>query len=76
MSGPTKPAGGPVIRRERNFKEDNNGRRLRRPGNRYTLGPGESVDAHQSLAHTDWHQAITSRDIDALVQLKLLRKAL
>jgi len=34
-----------------------------------------SVDELQSLAHTDWHKAIT-RDIDALVQLKLLRKAL
>jgi len=30
---------------------------------------------HQSLAHTNWHKAITSRDIDALVQLKLLTKA-
>jgi hypothetical protein len=35
-----------------------------------------SVDEHQSVAHTNWHKAITSRDIDALVQLKLLRKAL
>ena len=25
---------------------------------------------------TNWHKAITSRDIDALVQLKLLTKAL
>jgi hypothetical protein len=35
-----------------------------------------SVDEHQSLAHTNWREAITSRDIDASVQLKLLRKAL
>jgi hypothetical protein len=42
-----------------------------------TLGPSKSPDSeHQSLAHTNWHNAITSRDIDALVQLKLLRKAL
>ena len=31
---------------------------------------------HQSLAHTNRHKAITSRDIDALVQLKFLTKAL
>ena len=41
-----------------------------------TLGPSESVNEHYSLANTDWQKAITSRDIDALVQLKLLRKAL
>lgn len=35
-----------------------------------------AVVEHQSLAHTNWHKAITSRDIDALVQLKLLTKAL
>jgi hypothetical protein len=35
-----------------------------------------SVDEHQSLAHTNWNTAITRRDIDALVQLKLMRKAL
>jgi hypothetical protein len=35
-----------------------------------------SLDEHQSLARTNWHKAITSRDIDVLVQLKLLRKAL
>jgi hypothetical protein len=29
----------------------------------------------QSLAHTNWHKVITSRDIDALVQLKFLTKA-
>ena len=34
-----------------------------------------AVVEHQSLAHTNWHKAITSRDIDALVQLKLLTKA-
>jgi hypothetical protein len=31
---------------------------------------------HQSLAHTNRHKAITSRDIDALVQLKFLTEAL
>jgi hypothetical protein len=35
-----------------------------------------AVIEHQSLAHTNWHKAITSRGIDALVQLKLLTKAL
>jgi len=35
-----------------------------------------AVNEHQSLAHTNRHKAITSRDIDALVQLKLLRKGL
>jgi hypothetical protein len=30
----------------------------------------------EGLAHTNWHKAITSRDIDALVQLRLLAKAL
>ena len=37
---------------------------------------GISVHEHQILAPTNWDKAITSRDIDALVQLKLLRKAL
>jgi hypothetical protein len=35
-----------------------------------------AVVEHQSLAHTNWHKAITSRDIDAVVQLKFLTKAL
>ena len=39
-----------------------------------TPGPSESVNEHHSLAHA--HKAITSRDIDALLQLKLLRRAL
>jgi hypothetical protein len=34
------------------------------------------VDEDQNLAHTNRHKAITSRDIDALVQLKSFRKAL
>jgi hypothetical protein len=35
-----------------------------------------SVGEHRDRAHTDWHDSGISRDIDALVQLKLLRKAL
>jgi hypothetical protein len=35
-----------------------------------------SVAEHQERTHTDWHNSGISRDIDALVQLKLLRKAL
>jgi hypothetical protein len=35
-----------------------------------------SVDEHHGFAHADWHNASISRDIDALVQLKRLRKAL
>ena len=53
------------------------------PGTDNTLGRSDdaadrwiSADEHQSLAHIDWRNAITSRDIDVLVQLKLLRKAL
>jgi hypothetical protein len=34
-----------------------------------------AVVEHQSLAHTNWHKAITSRYIDALVQMKFLTKA-
>jgi hypothetical protein len=35
-----------------------------------------SVDEHQRPARADGHNASISRDIDSLVQLKLLRKAL
>ena len=34
----------------------------------------DGIIEHQSLARTNWDNAITSRDIDALVQLKLLRQ--
>jgi len=48
------------------------------PGTDNTRGPSESpsVDEHQNLAHANRNKALISRDIDALVQLKLLRKAL
>jgi hypothetical protein len=52
------------------------------PGRDNTLGlvvdaPNRwiAVVEHHSLAHTSRHKAITSRDIAALVQLKLLTKA-
>ena len=100
MSGPPKPAGGPVTRARAKFQGVQPWTAITTTRAPITpWGPSESVDSddvrnddgdivvdapnrwiaaveHQSLAHTNRHKAITSRDIDALVQLKFLTEAL